>query len=94
MIKWGKTTKEEVQTISRIAKRANKIMERETGDSLDVMSTVMDLEATHTHGCPLKLAELEKADDVNLMHDVLGIARHIDRDTGELTNCFLPRFAA
>jgi hypothetical protein len=44
----------------------------------------MDLEATHANGCPLRLADLLAADDFNFWHDVSGIARHLDRTTGEL----------
>lgn len=57
------------------------------------MSTLMDLSACHLNGCPLDLDRMLEADDFNLMHDVAGIARHIDRNTGKLTRCFLPRFA-
>lgn len=58
------------------------------------LSTEMDLAATHANGCPLRLADLLEADDFNLMHDVYGIARHLDRETGRLTDHFWPRFAA
>lgn len=53
----------------------------------------MDITATHANGCPLKLAELLAADDFNFSHDVAGIYRHLDRTTGKLLDCFLPRFA-
>ena len=33
------------------------------------------------------------ADDFNFGHDVFGIYRHLDRTTGKLMNCFVPRFA-
>lgn len=58
------------------------------------LDIVMDLEAVHLNGCPLRLADLLAADDFNFWHDVSGIARHLDRHTGTLRNCFLPRFAA
>jgi hypothetical protein len=60
----------------------------------DVTDITMDLIATHANGCPLDFRRLSEADDFNLMHDVGGIGSHIDRETGELTNCFRPRFAA
>jgi hypothetical protein len=53
----------------------------------------MDLMATHANGCPLDFAKLAGFDDFNLVHDVSGIQRHIDRDTGTLGGCFLPRCA-
>lgn len=42
---------------------------------------------------PLRLQELAEADDANFGHDVFGILRHIDSDTGELRG-FCPRFVA
>lgn len=41
---------------------------------------------------PLDWDRLLAADDFNFMHDLAGIARHIDRSTGELTDHFMPRF--
>ena len=52
----------------------------------------MDLEACHCNGCPLRLADMEQADAFNLMHDVTGINMHLNRNTGELSKRFLPRF--
>lgn len=52
----------------------------------------MDLIATHNSN-PLDLERLLAADDFNFIHDVYGIARHIDRETGELGGCFSPRFS-
>jgi hypothetical protein len=45
-------------------------------------------------GTPLRLTELLEADDFNFSHDVFGILRHLDRESGELQNCFVPRFTA
>ena len=63
------------------------------GHVLDRLSTQMDLTAVHANGCPLDLARLAAADNFNLMHDVLGIARHLDRETGKLRDFFRPRCA-
>jgi hypothetical protein len=52
----------------------------------------MDLTAVHANGCRLDLRRLLDADDFNFTHDIAGIARHIDRNTGRLANHFLPRF--
>lgn len=43
---------------------------------------------------PLRLAEFANADNFNFGHDVAGILGHLNRQTGELEDCFLPRFAA
>lgn len=53
----------------------------------------MDLTATHANGNPLKLHQLLAADDANFAHDVFGIRRHLNRETGELMDCFVPRFS-
>jgi hypothetical protein len=42
---------------------------------------------------PLRLQELAEADDGNFGHDVFGILKHMDTDTGELIG-FSPRFTA
>lgn len=54
----------------------------------------MDLTACHANGCPLDFDKLSKFDDFNMAHDILLIERHIDRSTGKLGDCFLPRCAA
>ncbi len=82
-----------IESVTRIVDRAEK-MASELGMKFDRMSVSMDIIACHANGCPLKLESLADADDFNLAHDVFGIGRHIDRTTGKLTDCFLPRFAA
>lgn len=57
------------------------------------MDLLMDVEATHCNGCPLKLRELLEADDFNFTHDMIGIQRHLNRKTGHLEDCFVPRYA-
>lgn len=56
----------------------------------DKMSLQMDLHAARA-ASPLDLEKLLDFDDFNFLHDIYGIMRHIDRDTGEMTQCFLPR---
>lgn len=53
---------------------------------------MMDLSACH-NTCPLKLEELFNADLSDFAHDIGGIMKHINRRTGQLEDCFLPRFA-
>ena len=57
------------------------------------VSLMMDLDACHSNGCRLDLLGLLLADDHNFTHDIAGIQRHIDRFTGKLGDCFVPRFA-
>ena len=41
-----------------------------------------------------RLADLRDTDDFNFTHDLDGILSHLNRKTGLLEHCFLPRFAA
>ena len=71
-----------------------KIVERAKtyGIEFDEVDMQMDLVACHMNGCPLRLQALLEADDFNVAHDVVGIANHMNRETGKLERCFLPRF--
>lgn len=59
----------------------------------DRIEADMDISAVHAR-CPLRLADLLDADDFNFAHDLHGIRRHLNRQTGKLERFFLPRFAA
>jgi len=87
-----KVTPEEYDLIQRIAERADKELFRPHDIDQSVLDTTMDLSATIAQGCPLRLQELLDADAGNFAHDVAGIRRHINRETGELEDFFLPRF--
>lgn len=89
-------TKEELATITRIVKRFRELSSRHGVEPRPQLDLEMDLEATHCNGCPLYFAKLEGARDFDLVHDVAGIERHLDRDdssstAGKLLDCFLPR---
>src|SRR3972149_1191697 len=86
------TSTKEFRIIVRIVKRAEKLARKFLGQPTDRTSLWMDIAATH-NTCPLKLEELLAADDANFSHDIFNIVRHMDRKTGELGGCFLPRFA-
>lgn len=83
-------------TISRtdgdlIAQIVERAYERDP--SIIQLDLNMDITACHANGCELKLAELLVASFTDFAHDVYGIRRHIDRKSGQLINCFLPRYA-
>ena len=84
-------SKTEARLIAKIANRAV-IMAANNGVKYPFMDCEMDVTAVHCNGCTLNLERLLAADDFNFAHDVFGIRRHIDRETGKLQNCFLPRF--
>ena len=92
MIKWG-TNKEDMELERQIAKRAI-IIAKSAGFQYDQMAASMDIDACHNNGNPLKLQELLDADDFNFAHDVFGIRANINRRTGELGNCFVPRYSS
>ncbi len=91
MIDWGKTSKKNSEIIKSIVNRA-KNTNREEDLGLNLEDLNMDITAANII-CPLRLQELLEADDFNFWHDISGIRYHLNRDTGELKNCFLPRFA-
>ena len=79
-------TKQEHVLIDRISRRAARELD------IDPLTTNMDLCACIANGTPLRLDELIKADKFDFAHDILGINQHLDHETGELNNFFLPRF--
>ena len=83
--------KMDASVISEIAKRAHQNFGSLTGRK--PIDFVMDITAVHANGCPLRLQALLDADEFNFTHDVLGIYRHLDRDTGQLGDCFTPKYA-
>jgi hypothetical protein len=84
-------TKQEAEFIRTIVER---VLSRHLPSTMDKQSVLMDLEACHSNGCPLRLKEMAAWErDFDLVHDVCGIVNTIDRTTGKLTGHFLPRFA-
>ncbi len=83
--------KEELELIVEIA---NKVTQYGANSDYSMVNTiVMDLTFTHMNSCRLKLHELLNADEFDIKHDVFGIINNLCRDTGELLNCFYPRYA-
>ncbi len=62
---------------------------------IDRMSFAMDMAAANGGNGNqfIDFDRLLAADNMNFAHDVFGIMRHIDRTTGHLGGCFVPRFA-
>lgn len=88
-INWTATA-EEYALVAQIAEKAKKLFAA-NGVKRRQSDIEMDLLATHLNGCPLDLEYLLIFDDFNLAHDIGGIANHLDRTTGQLGGCFLPR---
>ena len=71
-------------TILKIATRAEKLL------GLAKIHFVLDIQAVKAD---MDWERLLEADDFNFIHDMAGINKHLDHDTGELTN-FIPRYIA
>jgi len=89
MINWD-VTKEDNILIGKIVQRAIETI-TSNGGQPDALGLSMDITACHLNGCPLNLSKLLNADDFNFSHDIMGISQHINRHTGKLGDCFLPR---
>ena len=84
----------ERELIAKIADRARKLdVLHNRRDARSLQHHRMNVTACHANGNPLRLEALLEADDFNFAHDVFGIDRHIDRDTGKMTQYFRPRFS-
>jgi hypothetical protein len=81
-------------SITAIGNRANQLSQAlGTRWVYQPQDAMMDVTATHNNGRPLQLAALLSASDGDFGHDVFGIRRFLNRDTGQLMNGFVPRYA-
>ena len=78
-----------LDVVDRAMKLAKKLKVNYSPDDCE-----MDLSACVANGNPLRLADLLKADDGNFGHDIFGIRRFLNRETGQLEGHFRPRFSA
>ena len=81
-------------TLAMTIARSASNLARNAGQDISPLEFVLDLATTHNHACPLDFAAMATGNPADVAHDVFGIRRHLDRETGLLTDCFLPRFAA
>ena len=89
------STVEELALIRRCVDRYKKLKEgigQEIvgGWELDV---TMTLDAVNSNGTPIDFQKLLTAYDFSFVHDMDGMEKHIDKNTGKLTGFFLPRSA-
>lgn len=92
MINW-KVSKEDSKKINLIVNRAISYFKKH-GVEVNRLTCDMDITACHANGNPIDLDRLLDAPDFDFLHDVAGIHKYIDRKTGKLTNCFVPRMSA
>lgn len=97
LIRWEKVTKQEYETINKIAHRAAMLLHikqraGKAGEQAFIKDCSMDVSATHVSGCPLRLEELLAAGEFDFLHDVVQISKHLDRKTGKIDTTFCPRY--
>lgn len=88
---FARFTAEEQEYVDAIVDRAVRLF-RSVGLRRAPIDVRMDLSAVHAR-IPLRLAEMAQADDFNFTHDIGGIAKHLNRETGGLEDFFVPRYA-
>ena len=76
--------------IVKIIERAEPLAQR-VGVHLDRLTSIMDMDNA-TQQYPMDLDAMLGADDSNFGHDFFGIRSHMNRETGKLEDCFVPRF--
>lgn len=82
------------ELIHKIALRADQeIFSQHPDVRQSIMATEMDLSACYAQGCELDFERLLAAPLSDFQHDILGIRRHLNRETGYLEDFFLPRYA-
>jgi len=91
-ISWD-VSKGDTVLIGRIARRYKAICVDNGTPSARLVEIRMDLTACHANGCKLDMGQLASASDADLIHDVDGIWKHMDRETAQIGGSFLPRFA-
>jgi len=91
-MKWD-ISREDHDLIVSITERFLALTSRNYLRPMPKREVIMDLTACHANGCRLALVKLNQAQALDLIHDVFGIRHHLDRKTGELKDCFQPRYA-
>jgi hypothetical protein len=84
-------TKREYELIGKIVDRAWDTVKHGYHERIDFW---LDLEVTHSNGCPLDFERLLGFDNGSFYHDIIGIHNNINRTNGKLENCFVPRCAS
>ncbi len=82
-----------LKIIGKIADRAVNVYAAQ-GVKVDRTDILLDLTAFHFPAKRLRLQDLLDADEFNLMHDIGGINKNLNRETFELEGGFTPRFSA
>jgi hypothetical protein len=76
----------DISEVALIAKRAEGY-----GVKRERVALLMDIQAVQGSSTPMNLVTLMSSSKADFLHDITGIIAHLDRQTGELMDCFLPR---
>lgn len=79
------------QKISNIVSRWEAMNAIVSANKRSRVNLFMDIEMVHSR-YGLDLDGLLNASSPDFAHDVYGIGHHLDRVTGQLTDCFSPRY--
>ena len=80
--------RELILTMFEISKRADELGIL----AVDRLTLKMDLENVNKK-IKMNFKELLKSEDIDFIHDIYNIQMFMDRESGELINDFIPRFA-
>jgi len=80
--------KGDISEVALVAKRAEGY-----GIQRKRMDLLMDIQAVQGSATPMNLVKLMGFGQGDFMHDITGIIAHLNRQTGELMDYFLPRSA-
>jgi hypothetical protein len=77
-----------------IAFKATKIAKRVFKHNVNPAAVAEVLAVVHLNDTKLRLQDMLNGRDFDLCHDISGMCKNLDQNTGCLENCFRPRFAA
>lgn len=84
-------TRVNLDTITKILERAE-LLFKEYGIDEKRINTLLDLDNADNE-IPLDWDALLTCDKQTFAHDIFGIRRHMNRKTGKIEDCFVPRTA-
>lgn len=93
-INYEKISRYESALIGRVIDRVMDLCEDHNYPLRSTQRTQLEMDLCAAHlDTQLELHRMLECSSTDLLHDVFGIQRHLDRETGKLTSCFLPRCA-
>lgn len=89
-INW-KTSDEERKIIRKVVDRISRLNKPAELTNEDKLNVTMTLTACHLNGNPLDFEKMLICDEFTLFHDLVGIEKHLNQETGKIERHFLPR---